>query len=89
MRALFGLIGHLQLYKLVLHCRSLKGNSYCHIFFLIFALCSHAHAGFLLIVNSLKANPFYNEAAEFEQGIKDVLSPYQTIKSYMEGNKQP
>jgi hypothetical protein len=55
----------------------------------MFALCSHAHVGLLPIVNYFKDNPYYDKAAEFEQGIKDVLSPYQIIKSSMEGNKQP
>jgi hypothetical protein len=41
----FDLIGYLQAYKLVVHCRSLQGNCYCRGFFR-FVLCSHARVRF-------------------------------------------
>jgi hypothetical protein len=44
------------------------------------------------IVDYFKGNdPFYDRAAEFEQGIRDLLSPYQSIlnESYVEGSKPP
>lgn len=42
----FSLIGHLQVYKLVLYCWSLQGNCYC-CRFIRFVLCSHALVRFL------------------------------------------
>jgi hypothetical protein len=41
----FGLICHLQMFKLVSHCRSLQGNCYCHCVF-GFVLSSHERVRF-------------------------------------------